>query len=97
MLRRKDFTTSSLLLLLHGLALLKAKEDLFVIEKSINEFLNTLGINRNWVEDTYYVMLIQFIIDTKLYELHNYLPKIQAMVNILPLFEEEMQLIDFED
>ncbi|MFX1489262.1 MAG: hypothetical protein ACFFBI_08955 [Promethearchaeota archaeon] len=97
MLRRKDFTTCSLLILLHGFALLKAKESWGVIEKSIDEFLNTLGMNRNWVEDTYYVMLIQFVIDTKIYNLHSYLPKMQVMLDVLPLFEEEMELITLED
>ncbi|MFW9865788.1 MAG: hypothetical protein ACFFEN_06770 [Candidatus Thorarchaeota archaeon] len=96
MSRRKDFTTSSLLILLHGLSLLKAKEPMDVIEKSINDFLKNLGMNRNWVEDTYYILLLQFIIDTKIYNLHNYLPKIQVMLEVLPLFEEEMQLLTIE-
>jgi hypothetical protein len=96
MIRRKDFDTSSLLILLHGLSLLKLKESLVVIKKSINEMLESLGMNRNWVEDTYYVMLIQFIIDIKIYNLHNYLPKIQVMLDVLPLFEEEMQLLSIE-
>ncbi|MFX1478727.1 MAG: hypothetical protein ACFFCI_11415 [Promethearchaeota archaeon] len=94
---RKDFTTSSLLILLHGLSLLKAKESLFLIEKSINEFLESLGMNRNWVEDTYYIMLIQFIIDIKIYNLHNYLPKIQLTLEVLPLFEEEKQLLSIDN
>jgi len=97
MIRRKDFTRSSLQILLHGLSLMKAREPLVVVVKSINDFLNTLGMNRKLVEDTYSIMLILFIIDTKIYNLHNYLPKIQAMLDVLPLFEEEMQLLPTED
>ena len=95
--KRKDFRTSSLLILLHGLCLLKIKEPYSLIKESINQFLNRRGVNRRLVEDTYDIMLILFIIDAKGYNLENYLPKIKGMLEILPLFEEETHLIEFKN
>ncbi|MFW9940914.1 MAG: hypothetical protein ACFFFT_07725 [Candidatus Thorarchaeota archaeon] len=92
--KRRDFRTSSLLILLQGLCLLKIKEPYIIIKNSINQFLHTLGVNKKLVEDTYDMMLILFIIDVKEYNLENYLPKIKGMLEILPLFEEEMDLIE---
>ena len=91
--KRKDLKTSSLLILLHGLCLFKVKESYSLIRESINQFLNRRGINKKLVEDTYEIMLIYFIIDVKEYNLANYLPKITGMLEILPLFEEEVELI----
>jgi len=48
------------------------------------------------VKDTYPVMLILFIIDVKIYSLDKYMPKIKGMLEILPLFEEEKQLINIQ-
>jgi len=92
--KRKDITTSSLLTLLQGLCLLKIKEPYSLIRKKISQYLNSQGVNRKLVEDTYYIMLILFIIDVKEYSLENYSPKIKGMLEILPLFEEEIQLTD---
>ena len=92
--KRRDLRTSSLIILLQGLCLLKIKEPYSIIKKSINQFLNTLGVNKKLVEDTYDIMLILFIIDVKEYNLETYLPKIKGMLEILPLFEEEIQLTD---
>jgi hypothetical protein len=39
-------------------------------------------------------MLILFIIDVKEYNLENYLSRLKGMLEILPLFEEEMELLD---
>ena len=81
--KRKDLKTGSLLILLHGLCLFKVKESYSLIRESINQFLNRRGINKKLVEDTY----------VKEYNLANYLPKITGMLEILPLFEEEVELI----
>ncbi len=94
--KRKDFATSSLMVLYHGLALLKSGEPLRIIKNSVNEFLNSLGVNKNLVKDTFYIMLILFLIDIKLYNFDAYLPKIKEMLEFLPLFEEENVLIDIE-
>ncbi|MFW9900874.1 MAG: hypothetical protein ACFFDY_06265 [Candidatus Thorarchaeota archaeon] len=93
--KRKDFTTCSLMLLYHGLTLLKAGESLKNIKNNINEFLNTLGVNKNLVKETFYIRLILFLIDIKLYDFDRYLPKIKEMMEFLPLFEEENVFIDF--
>ncbi len=93
-LKMKDFGTSSLMILLHGLSLLKAEESLKLIKKNITDFLNSLGVNKKLIEETFYIMLIMFIIDIKIYSLDKYLPKIKEMLDLLPLFEKENQLID---
>lgn len=95
--KRKDLKTGSLLILLHGLCLLKAKEPYSLTRESINHFLNRRGVNKKLVEDTYDIMLILFIIDVKEYNLENYLPKINGLLEILPLFEEELVIIDFKN
>ncbi|MFX1427582.1 MAG: hypothetical protein ACFFBE_14090, partial [Promethearchaeota archaeon] len=91
---RRDLKTSSLLILLHGLCLIKANESYYLIKESINQFLNKRGVNRILIEDTYDIMLILFIIEVKAHNLENYLPKIKGLLEILPLFEEELKLID---
>ncbi|MHA2281003.1 MAG: hypothetical protein ACXAC5_09135 [Promethearchaeota archaeon] len=92
--KRKDFETSSLMILLHGLSVLKAGEPLKLIKKNIIDFLNSLGVNKKWIEETFCIMLILFIIDVKIYSLDKYMPKIKGMLELLPLFEEEEQLKD---
>ncbi|MFX1417519.1 MAG: hypothetical protein ACFE9N_01220 [Promethearchaeota archaeon] len=95
--KRKDLEASALMITLHGLALLKAEESLKVIKNNLNEYLNSLGINKKLVEETFYIMLILFLIDIKLYNFDNYLPKIKEMMSIFPFFEEEKILIDVMD
>jgi hypothetical protein len=97
LLKRKDLTTSSLMILLHGLILLKVGEPLKLIKQSINSFLNSLGVNKKLVEETFYIMIILFLLDINLYHFDKYVPKIKEMLEILPLFEEEKFLIDIGD
>ncbi|MHA2130323.1 MAG: hypothetical protein ACW99L_10155 [Promethearchaeota archaeon] len=92
--KRRDLKTGSLLILLQGLCLIKIKESYSLIRKNIDQFLINLGIRKKSTEDTYYIMLIQFILDVYDYNLDNYLPKIKGMVEVLPLFEEEKVLIE---
>ena len=75
---------------------MKEEESYTVVKKNIDEFLNSLGINKKLVKDTFSIMLIMFIIDVKIYSLDKYMPKIKGMLEILPLFEEEEQLIDIQ-
>jgi hypothetical protein len=96
MIRRKDFNTSALLCLLYGLSLLKAKNSAGNVKKSINTFLDSLGVNKNLVLDTYYVMLILFLTDIFVYNLEKYVTKVKELLDVLPLFEEENQLVDLE-
>ncbi len=95
--KRKDLEASSLMVNLYGLALLKVGESINVIKNNINDYLNSLGVNKKLVKETFYIMLILFLIDSKLYNFVKYLPKIKEMLEILPLFEEENLLIDIEE
>jgi len=92
--KRKDLRTGALLILLQGLCLLKEEESYTLVKKNIDEFLNSLGVNKKLVKDTFSIMVILFIIDIKVYTLDKYFPKIKGMLEILPLFEEEKQLLD---
>ncbi len=94
LIKRKDLRTASLLILLQGLCLLKEGKSYILNKKNIDEFLNSLGINKKLVKDTFYIMLILLIMDVKIYSLDKYMPKIKGMLEILPLFEEEKHLID---
>jgi hypothetical protein len=95
--KRKDLTTSSLMVLLYGLILLKVGEPSGLIKHRINSFLNSIGINKKLVEETFYIMLILFLLDINLYHFDKYVSKIKEMLKILPLFEEEKFLIDIGD
>jgi len=94
--KRKDFTTCSLLILLYGLSSLKYGESYEVIKKEINEFLNNLGINKELLRDTFYIMLILFLINIKINKFDKFLSKVKVMFEVLPLFEEEKVLIKIE-
>ncbi|MFX0043497.1 MAG: hypothetical protein ACFE8L_11350, partial [Candidatus Hodarchaeota archaeon] len=94
--KRQDYNTSSLLILLHGLSLLKAGETIPLIRDNMNNFLDSLGINRKLVEETFYISLILIILDVKLYKMEEFLPKFNEMLEILPLFEEEKELISLQ-
>ncbi len=94
--KRKDLESSSLMVIFYGLALLKAEEPLKSIKKNINFYLNSLGVNKNLVEETFYIMLIMFLIDVKLYNFDKLLPRIKEMLETLPTFEEEKVLIEFD-
>ncbi|MFX0058579.1 MAG: hypothetical protein ACFE8J_09810 [Candidatus Heimdallarchaeota archaeon] len=96
MSRRQDFQISSLLLLLHGLALLKAGVLTVLIRTNINEVLNSLGLNKKLVEDTYFIRCIIFILDVILYKIEKFSPKIRDLLEILPLFEQEKIFIDID-
>ncbi len=92
--KRKDLRTSSLLILLHGLSLLKANEPIKEIQTNIKNFLDSLGLNKQLVEDTFHITLIKFYLDMISHNLDKYLPHIREMLELLPLFEEEKQLIE---
>ena len=94
--KRGDFRSGSFLMLLHGLCLLKANEPYISIIQNLDLFLNGLGRNKKLVSDTYNIRLIQVLINVKMNSLEQYLPKIKNMLEVLPLFEEEKQLLDLE-
>ena len=90
---RKDFKTSSLLLLLHGLTLLKSGATTIKIQSSMNQFLDSLGMNKKTVSETFYVTLLSFILDIKGNKLDDFIPKVNNILKILPVFEEEEDII----
>ncbi|MHA1671135.1 MAG: hypothetical protein ACTSV5_11255 [Promethearchaeota archaeon] len=93
---QKKFDTASLMILLHGLALMKAGKSLIDIQKNINSFLESLGLNRKLVEDLFYIKCLQFIIEVKLNNVEKkYLPQVKEMLEYLPLLDAEKILIDF--
>ena len=92
--QRRDLRTSSLMVLFHGLALIKAKEPVQKIWLNIRNFLDSLGFNKKLVEDTYYILCIDFILDVISNKRDKYLPKIKELLEILPLFGEERHLIE---
>ncbi len=94
MSKRRDFRTSSLMILLHGLALIKANEPIQKIRSNISRFLDSLGLNKKLVKDTYYIRCIDFILDVISNKLDKYFSKVNDLLEILPLFEEEKQLIE---
>ena len=92
--KRKDLRTSSLLILLHGLSLLKVNEPINEIKTNVDSFLDSLGLNKQLVEDTFHITLIKFYLDVISHNLDKYIPHIREMLELLPLFEEEKQLIE---
>jgi len=92
--KRKDFKTSSFLVLLYGLSAMKAGIPFTEIESNINGFLDSLGLNKTVVKDTFEIMLILFIIDIKMNDLDQFTSKIVKILEILPFFDEEKELIE---
>jgi hypothetical protein len=95
--KRKDLGNSSLMITLYGLSLLKTDTSIQSIKETITKYLNSLGINKKLVEETFPIMLILFIIDTKIKNFIDYQPQLKETLEILPLFEEEKILIVIED
>ncbi len=94
MSKRKDLRTSSLLILLQGLSLLKANEPIKEIKTKVKGFLDSLGLSKQLVEDTFHITLIEIYLDVISHNLDKYFPNIREMLELLPLFEEEKQLIE---
>lgn len=94
MVRRKDLQTASLMILLHGLSFLKANQSLQIIRSNIRVFLDSLGLNKRLIEETFYIRCIQFIIFVKSNKIDEYLIQIQDLLDVLPIFEEEKALIN---
>jgi len=92
--KRKNFESSSLMALLHGLALIVAKEPLKEIRININSYLSSLGLNKKLLEDTYPIRCIEFLLNVISHNVEKYLPTIKELLDILPLFEEEKKIID---
>ena len=94
LLGRGDLMTSSLMVLLHGLALIKSNVSTQKIRSNLNSYLDSTGLNKQLIKDTYYVSCIDFILDVLSNSLEKYFLKIKDLLDILPLFEEEKPLLE---
>ena len=56
--------------------------------------MKSVGLNEKVLRDTYYVTLLQFIIDVKINEIDQFYRDISEYLKIIPMFEEENILID---
>lgn len=92
--RRRDHKTTGLLLLLAGLCLLKQDEPFNTITSRLDEFLDGLGSNKNAVEETYHVQVLNLLIAVKEHDQGTLVPSVRGLLKILPLFGEEMKLIE---
>ncbi|MHA1256475.1 MAG: hypothetical protein ACTSPS_12830, partial [Promethearchaeota archaeon] len=57
-------------------------------------YLGPLGLNKKLVKETFYLSLLLFILDVLRENLNEYKSKFTALLEILPLFEEEIPLIN---
>ncbi len=93
---RKDFQTNSLIILLYGLSLLKHEANIENVKSEINKFFDSLGLNKKLVADSFFVKLLLFLIEVKLNKFDQHIPNIKKMFEVLPLFDEEKELIKIE-
>ena len=97
MVQRKDLQTASLMMLLHGLSLLKAQQPLQDIRSDIKKFLDLLGLNKKLIQETFYIRCIEFIVFVKLNKVDKYLIQIQDLLEAIPIFEEEQILVNISE
>ena len=91
--KRKDYENSSLLILLYGLSLIKANSSIKEIQKTTKDYLNKLGTSKGLVSEIFQLHLLLFIIDMFLHNFNQFIPRINEMLEELPLFDEEKKLI----
>ncbi|MHA1293605.1 MAG: hypothetical protein ACTSQJ_13180 [Promethearchaeota archaeon] len=92
--KRKAYKTSALVLLLGGLSLLKLNESPSEIKVKIKKILDSFGLSKKLILETFYTSLLFFLLDVKLNKLDKFIPKIKNMLKILPLFDEEKVLAE---
>ncbi|MFX0077115.1 MAG: hypothetical protein ACFE96_16845, partial [Candidatus Hermodarchaeota archaeon] len=91
--KRKDYEMSALHILLYGLSALKSDLSSKKILTVVNEYLESLGLSKRIVKETYYITLILLILDVKIEGLDQYNPKINMFTRIIPTFDEEKELL----
>jgi hypothetical protein len=92
LVKRKDYQTSALLILLYGLSALKAQQTLAIVKDKVNSYLDSLGLSKSLVKETFYISLLLLILDSKIEHLTQYKSKIDLFLSLLPMFEEEKDL-----
>ena len=95
-IKRKDYNTSALLILLYGLSALKTEDTVDHIKTRLYSFIESIGLSKKSVKDTYYVSLMFFILEVITANLDQYKTKFKSYLEILPLFEEEKELIEIK-
>jgi len=90
---RKDLVNFYFLILLCGLSLLKAGEDIIMIKVKIMNFLSSLGKNEESLKISFYGLLLFCLIEAKLLKRDNILKQIKKILVNLPLLGEENELI----
>lgn len=93
LLNKKDFENASLLLLLWGLSLLKVDQSPSLLKKQLEAHLKPLGISKDLIKETFYVLMLTYLIDSKLADDDTSFKKGKKLLDILPLFEEEKILL----
>ena len=93
-IKRKDYHTGALLVLLYGLSLLKSNELINNINIEVHSYLDSLGMNKKLIEETYYISLLLLILDILVEDIEEYKTKFKSFLKILPLFEEEAVLTE---
>jgi hypothetical protein len=90
-IKRKDYQTAALLILLYGLSLLKAndQESQIKVKTQTISYLDTLGMSKNLLEETFYVSLLLLILEILVEKIEDYKIKFKTFLKVLPLFEEE--------
>lgn len=91
---RKDYITSSLLLTLYGLALMKTNISITDLKRKFEKFLENLGAIRQFVEESFFVKVLQFLLEVKANKLNKFDLNIKRFLNALPLLTEEEVLIE---
>ncbi|GAG91258.1 unnamed protein product, partial [marine sediment metagenome] len=95
LIKRKDFENASFIILLWGLCLFKTNQSFESIKTKLGEILDTLGISKGLIKDTFNILILYFLIETNLMgdkELYELGKKILSG-DVLPLFDEEIILI----
>ena len=97
MARRKDFNSSSLMILLAVLALIKDKIPINEVKSKLNKLLGNLGLVKKILDDHFGLKISNFIIDT-LETKNNFVRSpIGNILGLLPILDPERILtkIDF--
>jgi hypothetical protein len=66
-----------------------------MIEKEIEEYLNSLGTSKKLVKETYFMLFIRFFLKALQYGVYeSYKQELFSMVDDLPLFEIEKKMLE---
>ena len=94
LIKRKDLEYPSLSSLLWGRSALKEGQDTRSIEDQLEIYLNPLGVSKKSVKETFYILTLTYLIESKLSDDNLSFRKGMKLLDILPLFKEEEILIE---